>query len=245
MLTGEIDHRYIVGLLAIAAIIVHFWVVILLLQPTENDKKAVPLKIMEVALVTETLPKKEEASPPKATPPKKVEPTKPLPKKEIEPPIKKKEPVIHKEGDIAVPKTVAKEPVTAPPVLTNPFSKTEAPVSKPQAQSNAAAKPVAKAGSGDGDSKGVNSGVVELGCPKPRYPARAMSRHIEGWVKVEVMISTAGTVTSATVVGAQPSGIFDDAALEATKGCRFKPRIVNGAAVTQKGVKKTTFKLAN
>jgi periplasmic protein TonB len=246
-LTGEINHRYIAGLLAVAALLLHFWVVILLLQPADSGKKVIPVKIMEVALITETPPKKEEPAlpaPPKANPPKKVEPPKPLPKKkEIKPPIKKKEPVIHKEGDIAVPKAVTKEPVTPPPVLTNPFAKTDAPISKPQAYSAAASKPVAKPGNGDSNSKGANSGIVELGCPRPKYPARAQSRHIEGWVKVEVIISTAGTVSSATVVGSQPAGIFDDAALNATKGCRFKPKIVNGVAVTQKGVKKSTFNL--
>ena len=44
---------------------------------------------------------------------------------------------------------------------------------------------------------------------------------------------------------AQPPGIFDDAALDATKKCKFKPKLVNGLAVTQKGIKKSTFKLSN
>ncbi|MBK8814595.1 MAG: energy transducer TonB [Methylococcaceae bacterium] len=249
VLTGEINHRYIAGLLAVAAILLHFWLVILLLEPRDTDKKAAPVKIMEVALITELPPKVEvvQPAPPKSAPPppKKIQPPKPPPKKrEVKPPVKQKETVVHKEGEIAKPKIVAKEAVT-PPVLTNPFAKSQAPVSKPQAPAATASKPVAKSGAGDSNSKGANSGIVELGCPRPKYPARAMSRHLEGWVRVEVIISTAGTVTSATVVGSQPAGIFDDAALDATRGCRFKPKIVNGVAVTQKGVKKSTFRLSN
>ncbi len=248
LLTGEINHRYIAGLLAVAALIVHAWIVILLLEPTDAENKTAPVKIMEVALITQQPPKVEvkPPEPPKASPPpKKPAPPKPAPKKkEIKPPVKQKEPVVHKEGDIEKPKIAVKETLAPPPVLTNPFAKTETPVSKPHAPA-VAGKPAAKPGNTDSKSQGANSGVVELGCPKPKYPARAISRHIEGWVKVEVTISASGSVTGATVVGSQPAGIFDDAALEATRNCRFKPKLVNGVAVVQKGIKKSTFKLAN
>ncbi len=246
VLTGEIDHRYIAGLLAVVAIILHFWVVILLLQPSDAEKKPIPMKIMEVALLTEPRPKVETmpSAPPKPAlpPPKKVQPPKPLPKKkEIKPPVKQKETVIHKEGEIEKPKIVTKEAITAPPVLTNPFAKTDAPVSKPQAQ--AAKKPATNASDGGNSNKGSNSGVKLLVKVEPTFPARALSRHIEGWVKVEFTVTPSGTVSDASVVGASPSGIFEEAALNNIKKWKFKPKISNGNPVSQRAVQVIAFKL--
>ncbi len=240
VLTGEIHHRSIAGLLTVLVLLLHAWVVILLLQPNESDDHPKPLKIMEVALVSEPKPIAEPA-PPAPKPPPKIIPPK---KKEIKPQPKKKPLIIHKEGEILKPKEVTEKPVVeqlAPPVIVQ---KTEVPPVL-TAQTTVARKPVAKPGNGDANSKGRDSGVVELGCPKPKYPARALSRHINGWVKIELSISTTGSVTNARVVDAQPSGIFDDAAMAAVKQCRFKPKMVNGVAVTQVATKKSTFNLSN
>lgn len=241
-LTDEISHHPIVGLLAIFVVLMHLWVVVKLLQPTNEVKAPEQIKIMEVALVKEIKPKVESAppAPAKPNPPKKVPPK----KKAVKPPVPKKEPVVHKQGDIPKPKLVVSEqkPTLPLPFIPTP-AKSTASTSTPSNASKTANNAVTKPG--NGKTQGTNSGIVELGCPKPKYPARAMSRHIEGWVKIEVTISTAGTVTNAAVASSQPPGIFDDAALNATKGCRFKPKIVNGLAVTQKGIKKSTFKLSN
>ena len=59
-LTGEIHHRAIVGLLAVLVLLVHFWVVILLLKPTDNEKPIKPKILMEVALVKEKKKKNEK-----------------------------------------------------------------------------------------------------------------------------------------------------------------------------------------
>jgi periplasmic protein TonB len=241
-LTNEVSHHPIVVLLAIFVVLMHLWVVVKLLQPTDADKAPEQIKIMEVALVTEVKPKVESAppAPAKPAPPKKVPPK----KKAVKPPVKQKEPIVHKQGDIPKSKLVANDEKPTLPLPFIPTPTKETPVSSaPSSTSKAANKPVTKPG--NGQTQGANSGIVELGCPKPKYPARAMSRHIEGWVKIEVTISTAGTVSNAMVASAQPQGIFDDAALDATKKCKFKPKLVNGLAVTQKGIKKSTFKLSN
>ncbi len=235
-LTGEIHHRPIVGLLAILVLLLHLWGVVLLLQPTENENVTEPLKVMEVSLLSESSPKAEAAPP---APPKKIPPK----KKAVKPPVKKKEPVIHKQGEIPKQLPITDEQKSTQPSPSESVQKPETPASL--SQSAAVNKPVAKPGNGEAKSKGVNSGIVELGCPKPKYPMRAMSRHIEGWVKIEVIVSATGTVTSANVIGEQPPGIFDEAALDATKKCKFKPKIVNGIAVTQRGSKVSRFKIAN
>jgi periplasmic protein TonB len=245
VLTAEISHHPILGLLAVLVLLVHSWVVVLLLRPTDQDKVAKPLKIMEVALVTKIIPEKkaEPPAPPKPAPAKIVPPK----KKPVTPPVKKKAPIIPKQVD--QPKIKEQKfgdekmsiPVQASPSVA---------VQKPQqsastSKSTVDSRPVAKSGNADSKSKGANSGVVELGCPKPNYPNRAMSRHIEGWVKIELTIGTAGTVTNASVAGAQPSGIFDDAALTAAKRCRFKPKIVNGNPVQLRTSKTFRFSLTN
>jgi len=55
-LTGEINHRSIAGLLAVLVLLLHFWLVLLLLQPSDEDKKNKPLKVMEVVLVAKPKP---------------------------------------------------------------------------------------------------------------------------------------------------------------------------------------------
>ncbi|WP_411727603.1 TonB family protein [Methyloglobulus sp.] len=230
-LTGEINHRPIVGLLTVLVLLLHLLVVLWLLQPTEPDNVTEPLKVMEVALLSEPSPKAEAAPP---APPKKVPPK----KKAVKPPVKKKEPVIHKQAER--PQPVTDKPIPAQPSPSDAVQKSETPVS-----GSASANKATKTGNGEARSKAASSGLVELGCPKPKYPTRALSRHIEGWVKIEVIVSTTGAVTNAKVVGAQPSGIFDYVALDATKKCKFKAKIVNGTAVTQRGLKVARFKLTN
>src|SRR5262249_10875293 len=46
----------------------------------------------------------------------------------------------------------------------------------------------------------------------PISPPRAIATNTEGWVQVQFTISAAGTVKDATVVAAEPRGVFEDAA---------------------------------
>jgi periplasmic protein TonB len=86
---------------------------------------------------------------------------------------------------------------------------------------------------------------VPLTRVQPKYPMRAANRHIEGWVKIEFTVTENGTVTNAVVVAAEPTGIFDDAALDAIAKWTFKQKIVNGKSVKQRAVQVLKFKLIN
>ena len=243
-LTGERNHRFIAALLVVVVLLLHLWVVVILLHPTESDKKLAVPKVMEVALISEVHPKEEspppKPAPAKPTPTKKVQPPPPR-KKDVKPPVKKKTPIIHKIGDIAQPKEISKEPVREP-FVAPPAPQT--PVQKPVVSvAPAAKKPLAKAGAGDNPNKGGNSGVVALSKPAPTYPMRAVSRRIEGWVKVEFTVSTSGSVSNPVVVGASPPGIFDEAALNNIRQWRFKPKLVNGSPVAQRATQTIRFKL--
>ena len=57
----------------------------------------------------------------------------------------------------------------------------------------------------------------------PRYPMIAMSRRIEGRVRVGFTIEPDGSVSSVKLLSADPAGVFDDAAIEAARRWRFEP----------------------
>jgi len=67
----------------------------------------------------------------------------------------------------------------------------------------------------------------------PDYPARALRRGIEGRVLLEFTIGRTGAVENAKVIAAEPSSIFNAAALKAVRQWRYNPKIENGAPVEQ------------
>jgi periplasmic protein TonB len=90
-------------------------------------------------------------------------------------------------------------------------------------------KLMVKAGGSDRD-------VVPLVRIEPEYPARALSRGVEGWVQVRFTITPIGTVKDATVVESNPQGIFDAAAVAAVSRWKYNPKIEEGVAVERRGV---------
>ena len=71
----------------------------------------------------------------------------------------------------------------------------------------------------------------------PQYPEKAMQRGIEGRVLVQFTISKIGTVKDAVVIAAEPSSIFNKAALKSVSQWKYNPRIENGQPVEQKGIR--------
>ena len=67
----------------------------------------------------------------------------------------------------------------------------------------------------------------------PEYPPQARERGIEGWVDLQFVVNTDGTVGEAQVVAAQPADVFEQSALEAVRHWRFQPVVREGAAVPQ------------
>src|SRR5215471_349489 len=85
-------------------------------------------------------------------------------------------------------------------------------------------------------SAGSDRDVIPLVRIAPEYPTRALSRGLEGWVKVQFTITPTGTVKDATVVDADPKGMFDEAALKAIARWRYNPKVEGGVAVERVGV---------
>lgn len=86
-------------------------------------------------------------------------------------------------------------------------------------------------GAGGGDR-----GVVPLVRVDPDYPPRARQRGIEGYVDVEFTITPVGTVQDPVVIAANPSFVFDRAALRAVRKWKYDPKIENGVPVARPGV---------
>ncbi len=79
----------------------------------------------------------------------------------------------------------------------------------------------------------------------PRYPSRALSRGIEGWVLLEFAIDPLGRATQMAVIDAEPKGVFDRAALTAVAKWKYRPMVENGKAVTRNGVRQLiSFRIA-
>ncbi len=85
-------------------------------------------------------------------------------------------------------------------------------------------------------SAGSDTDVIPLVRIAPEYPPRALRRGIEGWVQVQFTITPTGAVTDATVVAADPPGLFDEAAIRSILRWRYNPKVEGGVAVERVGV---------
>ena len=70
----------------------------------------------------------------------------------------------------------------------------------------------------------------------PVYPARALSRGLEGFVDLSFTVTTAGTVRDPIVLQST-SSLFERAAIRAVLKFKYKPRVVDGVPVDVSGVK--------
>ena len=77
----------------------------------------------------------------------------------------------------------------------------------------------------------------------PVYPARALSRGLEGYVDMSFTVTPAGTVENPVVIFST-SSLFERAATRAVLKFKYKPRVVDGVPVSVPGVKtRITFKI--
>jgi len=70
----------------------------------------------------------------------------------------------------------------------------------------------------------------------PVYPARALSRGLEGYVDLSFTVTTAGTVRDPIIIFST-SSLFERAATRAVLKFKYKPRVVDGIPVDVSGVK--------
>lgn len=63
------------------------------------------------------------------------------------------------------------------------------------------------------------------------YPRRAKSKDIEGYVIISLLINKSGQVATAKVIESEPTGIFEEKALQTIKTWIFEPAKYKGRAV--------------
>jgi len=94
-----------------------------------------------------------------------------------------------------------------------------------------------------GGSMGGDSDIIPLVRISPQYPRQAALDRIEGTVTMEFIVNADGTVRNVRIVSANPPGVFEQAAITAALKWKFKPKVVDGKPVEQKGVQPMVFKL--
>lgn len=82
-----------------------------------------------------------------------------------------------------------------------------------------------------------------IGSISPKYPDLARQRGQEGSLKLMVKIDELGRVRDVEVVEANPTGVFDEAALEAFRNARFEPAMKDGRPVRYQAYIRVEFKL--
>jgi protein TonB len=77
----------------------------------------------------------------------------------------------------------------------------------------------------------------------PLYPPSALSRKIEGRVKIVFTVTEEGKVLNPVVIASKPKGIFDRAALRAIRKWKFNKRLEEGEAVQWQTVQTIIFQM--
>jgi protein TonB len=71
----------------------------------------------------------------------------------------------------------------------------------------------------------------------------ARQRSIGGWVDLQFVVRTDGSVADISIVGAEPVGIFEQAAMEAVRKWRYRPVIRDGHPIDQRARLRMRFAL--
>lgn len=147
-------------------------------------------------------------------------------KREAEPEVKKRE----------LPSRAQPEKPPPPPEME--MARAEAPNALEIAAAMPAFEPEMElaGGPGNGGAGPSDADVVPLVRVSPQYPPRALQRGVEGWVHLRFTITEAGTVKDAEVVAAEPERYFEEAALNAVRRYKYKPKIVDGEPIERPGV---------
>ncbi len=74
-----------------------------------------------------------------------------------------------------------------------------------------------------------------------QYPASAMKKRIDGYVVVNLLIDTDGSIEAAKVLQSSPPGVFDAAALSGIRSWRFSPGKYKGRPVKVWAKQKVRF----
>lgn len=73
---------------------------------------------------------------------------------------------------------------------------------------------------------------VALFRTRPVYPAGAMSKNVTGRVSFKMLVDRDGMIKTVEILEAEPSGVFEEATVNAVRQWRFQPAKVKGEPVS-------------
>jgi TonB family protein len=74
-----------------------------------------------------------------------------------------------------------------------------------------------------------------------KYPDFAKQKSLRGFVEIEALIGTSGSVESIQVLRSEPQGVFDEYVKSEIRKIRFQPALDRGKVVAQKWNQKVRF----
>lgn len=90
----------------------------------------------------------------------------------------------------------------------------------------------------------VSAGSLELAhYVPPTFPASALARGLSGWVDLQFVVRSDGSVSDVLITGAEPVGIFEQAAVDAVRKWRYEPAQRDGHTVDQRARLRMKFAL--
>jgi TonB family protein len=78
------------------------------------------------------------------------------------------------------------------------------------------------------------SALTRVRYSAPEYPEAASQKGTEGFVDIIFTVHSDGTVGDVTVAGAEPAGVFEQAAMSSVRKWRYQPVVRDGRAVDQR-----------
>ncbi len=96
------------------------------------------------------------------------------------------------------------------------------------------------------DKDPATAGLTPMFDLPAEYPRAAYAASVQGWATVAFTVNELGLVDAAKVTSSSPSGVFDEAALDAVKGRHYVPLVRDGRPVrVDKIVETIAFDLAH
>ncbi|HEY6925027.1 MAG TPA: TonB family protein [Steroidobacteraceae bacterium] len=77
----------------------------------------------------------------------------------------------------------------------------------------------------------------------PEFPFSARTRAVSGWVDVQFIVKTDGSVADIAVIRAEPAGLFEESATEAVHKWRYRPILRDGQPINQRARVRVRFAL--
>lgn len=127
------------------------------------------------------------------------------------------------------PQTIEPPPVVRPATVVDTFGSDAVKLDMTPA-------PIVLASSGGGVVQAPEQDATPVVRMEPKYPMEAARNGVEGWVELSFSIDAAGQVTDVHVLQAEPRRVFDQAAIQALKRWKYRPKVVDGKAIAQSGL---------